>query len=433
MSGPKLSEVELAALRRRQEEERRLEEERRRLVQDQYRRREVLSRRINEAQRMQIGMLSLLTRPEIASANLQIEQLQIQAKKTASTEVEHFDTQKMRQIIASLDAFLEKQEAMLTKTTTLINKEREEQYEAAMREYTHANSNVKTTREDMPKEDLEHAILRIRANLKSIEDRQENLGRRDGRVETISERIDEILSESGRKNIDIFEDLHREEVFRINPLLCELEKQEEYADALDEKLSEELAVYHSLCTETNTEPRDFAFSEESIPQIRSLCADMLKKKKWAADAEFIMNRVEEELRNMGYECIGTKQEDVLLCRRVYRLHDKTVLRVIYDSEGHMTMEVGFEDNCEREPYPVEAAAIVREQIEFCKLYDTLLAKLNDGSMEVNTTERYPCGEEYAIIINTSDYDRSTEEKRDRVRRNDRRLYANRRNKYQYMS
>jgi len=407
MSGPKVLSAE--EIKMRQEAE-----ERYRLIQDQFRLCESLRRQIASYEDIGFLLYPINSMPESKEINDQLpdiirrskEELLLCDNPTGSDNVYY------RQRVDTLQKLVEKNQKLIQKLKSqaeglkkqhvdeMFNKINED---AASRE-SEASYGEVYVRQDIPMEFLQAEVSRLRQLLNHIEERAKRIGYPiSGEYESITTALKDSISDRDRKLYMIYDELHRTELFKIQPLLSQVEQAEKAYDRLDAVLSNELATYHTLCREHNITPQQFSFAESSIDEIRYASAAILNEYGSEVDYTETMQRIRAILSQMGYSYLGEKEEDRCVSRQIFRIHDQTILHVIYDSTGRVTMEVAIEDNCDREPQPREVESLVTEQGAFCNSFERILRGIAQDGLHLQKETMYPVSADFAQIINTSDF------------------------------
>ena len=81
------------------------------------------------------------------------------------------------------------------------------------------------------------------------------------------------------------------------------------------------------------------------------------------------------------------------------------MNVTYAANGQISMELGGIDTCDREPSEEECTALCDEMVEFCDEFPEIERRLKEkGVILMNRISMLPPAEEYAQIINVSDYE-----------------------------
>jgi hypothetical protein len=419
MSGPKISATEMKRLHL-------FEEERRRLLQSLVRLKEELKRRKRE-----ISNLSLMLIPFYSSAEAKeigkelgkIEQAveeslpRIEAALTDGTNIHMAEV--LQQLLAKHDA---DEEILLMKEEEIYN----------LREQMLGGKSSAAPDSHVPEISIETAkgeCKRILALVDELIDRATECNLDYTGLSEIRAEIEDLENDEGRDGFSLFTAVHHIDVMRLRPLRERIEKEEKRLDWLDEALSNELAKYHMLCQATDTEPKKFPFAEESIDAIRYECGRIISARGANGDVRLLMKKVRESLEELGYAYLGEREENLDFYRELYRLNEETVLHVIYDSTGKITMEVAAFDTKDRPPHQREVDRLVKEQEKFCTEYEKIFHLINAHGLAMKKEAMYPPSPDFAQVINTSEFDCS----KAHTKKISDDIYMDRRTKYLYMT
>ena len=430
MSGPKVSAAELKRIKKN-------EEEKRRLLQALIRLKEQHKRMLTEISNI---TLSATVAMDDAAVRLEMESLGKVRKETEESlkriesALQWGTKEKPAELIESLTVRQKENEKVLLNSKEIIDEKRKAALEKKMSAFAagrNETTNVGDSSETKDNQSMETALneaKRLTLLLESLIKRAEDVDVEPALAAEVFDEIKRLTEEPGRDGFSVYNDIHRLDLFKIRPFEKEVERKEKEADELDEKLSEELAVYHSLCHAAGITPKKFAFAESSVFEIRYECGKILESMDESSEIRQLMRTVRESLMELGYVYLGEKEEDKKFFREIYRVHDSVILHVIYDSEGKVTMEVAVEDEKERAPHPREVDGIVKEQEKFCDAYERIFDKINEKGVALTKEMMCPVSADFAQVINTSGFDKSGCGKENP----DYEMYADRKKKYLYL-
>ena len=436
MSGPKVMSAEEIRMMEEERERQRIEqakrEERMRLVQAQFRKSDILKRQIGLANEMQAALATVIDNPDAAEISERLHSLtkvNQQAIDSWTAVEQSTDNDTLKHHVDKLDEAIAAGENYINSVRKPIEAMRTAYIDTMMskaEKYRNTTVGYTITDEhtDIPEEALGNEAQRILAQISALKPRVVDAGLDMDALVAIEKQINESISDRNRERWMIFEEIHRVDVFHLRPFHATLERQEEENDALEAELSDALAKYHSLCSLYHIEPVRFPFRRESLDSIRYACGDLMERFSQTVNCEEIMKRVRAALSGFGYRYIGQKEEDRKVYRQVYRIHDNTILHVVFDSTGRVTREVAIEDNCDRLPFAREISSIVEEQGTFCRSFEKIFESLDAHGLSMRKDMMCPCGAEYAQIINTSGF--AKEQARDDF---DYSIYSSRKRKY----
>lgn len=123
---------------------------------------------------------------------------------------------------------------------------------------------------------------------------------------------------------------------------------------------------------------------------------------------YIMDTVDDVMREMGYEVIGsrdvTKKNGRTFHDELYSYSSGTAINVIYSSNGQITMELGGLSHNNVLPDQSETNLLTEEMQTFCSSFSTIEKKLAErGVLVGNRIALAPPDAEYAMTINLNDY------------------------------
>ncbi len=127
---------------------------------------------------------------------------------------------------------------------------------------------------------------------------------------------------------------------------------------------------------------------------------------------YISQCVDEAMQEMGYAVVGNRE----VVRRngkhfrneLYLFDEGTAVNVTYSSDGQITMELGGISTDDRFPTAAESASLAADMRTFCDDYYEIERRLRKKGIVSSRISVLPPEEQYAQIINVSDYSLSTE-------------------------
>ena len=199
----------------------------------------------------------------------------------------------------------------------------------------------------------------------------------------------------------------------INPLIKKVKLYiDEYANC-HEEFEELNAEYIALCDLYYYVAQEYPCSRESIDILNSEIRRI--KDAIAVDDEqaYISECLDEVMIEMGYSVLGsrevTKRNGKRFRNELYAYGEGTAVNITYSSDGKIAMELGGIDTSDRIPTASETVQLCDSMEQFCddfkEIEKRLLAK---GVILADRVSLLPPDEEYAQIINTTDYSMMTE-------------------------
>ena len=198
----------------------------------------------------------------------------------------------------------------------------------------------------------------------------------------------------------------------INPLKRKCAAFVEEQTQLRGEYSELMPLYETLCEQTGTAPERFTATQTSIQRLKEEIERIRDLGMAAEEQAYISQCVDEAMAELGYEIIGdrvvTKRSGKKFRNELYRFDEGTAVNVTYASDGKITMELGCMDTTDRTPTAAEADRMKADMEQFCGEYHKLEKMLAAKGIISQHISLLPPSEEYAMVINTSDYDMSTD-------------------------
>lgn len=122
---------------------------------------------------------------------------------------------------------------------------------------------------------------------------------------------------------------------------------------------------------------------------------------------YISQCVDEAMQEMGYTVAGNRE---VVCRNgkrfrneLYLFDEGTAVNVTYSSDGQITMELGGIGTDDRIPTETESASLASDMRTFCDDYYEIEHRLRQKGILTKRISVLPPEEQYAQIINVSDY------------------------------
>lgn len=173
---------------------------------------------------------------------------------------------------------------------------------------------------------------------------------------------------------------------------------------------EELISMHRYYSEYLGIPvMQFAFSMDKMETLKQEVKELEKRCEALEEQRYISESFDEVMRDMGYHVIGSrnkiKKSGRKFHNKLYQFSEGSAVNITYAADGQISMELGGVDTCDREPTKAEGSALCDEMSEFCDDFQEIEKRLKEkGVVLANRISMLPPVEEYAQIINISDYD-----------------------------
>ena len=182
------------------------------------------------------------------------------------------------------------------------------------------------------------------------------------------------------------------------------EQIKEYGDEFDELVSK-----HRYYSEYIGMPViSFTFSMDTLNSLRHEVAELESQSEKIEEQQYISESLDQVMRDMGYNVVGSREVVKKSGRKfrneLYHFSEGSVVNVTYAANGQISMELGGVDTCDREPSEEESSVLCDEMVEFCDEFPEIERRLKEkGVVLMNRISMLPPAEEYAQIINVSDF------------------------------
>lgn len=182
------------------------------------------------------------------------------------------------------------------------------------------------------------------------------------------------------------------------------EQIKEYGEEFDELVSK-----HRYYSEHLGMPViSFTFSMDSLNSLRHEVAELESQSAEIEEQQYISESLDQVMRDMGYNVVGSREVVKKSGRKfrneLYHFSEGSVVNVTYAANGQISMELGGVDTCDREPSEEESSVLCDEMVEFCDEFPEIERRLKEkGVVLMNRISMLPPAEEYAQIINVSDF------------------------------
>lgn len=152
----------------------------------------------------------------------------------------------------------------------------------------------------------------------------------------------------------------------------------------------------------------FTFSMDTLNSLRHEIAELESQSAKIEEQQYISESLDQVMRDMGYNVVGSREVVKKSGRKfqneLYHFSEGSVVNVTYAANGQISMELGGVDTCDREPSEEESSVLCDEMVEFCDEFPEIERRLKEkGVVLMNRISMLPPAEEYAQIINVSDF------------------------------
>lgn len=182
------------------------------------------------------------------------------------------------------------------------------------------------------------------------------------------------------------------------------EQIKEYGEEFDELVSKHR--YYSECLAMPVIA--ITFSMDTLNSLRHEVAELESQSAKIEEQQYISESLDQVMRDMGYNVVGSREVVKKSGRKfrneLYHFSEGSVVNVTYAANGQISMELGGVDTCDREPSEEESSVLCDEIVEFCDEFPEIERRLKEkGVVLMNRISMLPPAEEYAQIINVSDF------------------------------
>ncbi|MEI3193910.1 MAG: hypothetical protein V8S22_08335 [Lachnospiraceae bacterium] len=171
-------------------------------------------------------------------------------------------------------------------------------------------------------------------------------------------------------------------------------------------------IYESNARKLGMVVKHVPFSAEAIAVLDARIREMEMAIQRQDEQAYISKCVDEAMQEMGYSVVGNrdvvKRNGKRFRNELYLFDEGTAVNVTYSNDGQITMELGGIGTDDRIPTATESASLASDMRTFCD-DDYEIGKM--WRKKGIITERIailPPDEQYAQIINVSDYTLSTD-------------------------
>ncbi|MBQ7364083.1 MAG: hypothetical protein IJW46_00600 [Clostridia bacterium] len=210
------------------------------------------------------------------------------------------------------------------------------------------------------------------------------------------------------------EDLRTLEAVTVIPLT---QKAREAEAEYDVYKAEHTALYHeycALCELCAIPPITFECTKEGTEILARTVKTLRYEIAYDDEESYIGDVLNRVMREMGYHVLAertvNKKSGKRFCHELYSYHDGTVVNVTTADDGKITMELGKPDAVDRLPTAGETDTLCMEMEAFCRDFAEIEERLLAyGVVVADRITLLPPTAEYAQIINTEDYEATTDE------------------------
>ena len=226
----------------------------------------------------------------------------------------------------------------------------------------------------------------------------------------LSDSLRRRLEETGAKAREItdVEFLKNYRSMSVEPLLKECQAYHELYEAEGAQFRCKLALYQENCRELDQSPREIPFGHGAMQTLDQLLHQTEAALAFRQEQAYISKCMDEAMEELGYSVLGhrevTKRSGQKYRNALYLFDEGTAVNVTFADNGQITMELGGLDRQDRLPTQQESRALVQEMDNFCVDFGKLEGILLRKGIRGRRISILPSHEQYAQIINVSDYE-----------------------------
>ena len=167
-----------------------------------------------------------------------------------------------------------------------------------------------------------------------------------------------------------------------------------------------------LAKELHVELEQKEFSNEALEYYRSKREELSEKAIESRKQIYLRECMDSAMEELGYTLVGTKhsvdRRGNEFHNQLYTYSEGTAVNVTFAKGGQITMELGGIDTIDRTPDYAESQQLVESMHTFCSDYGRIEDKLLEKGIVNERVSMMPAEEDFAQIINVSEYDLTQE-------------------------
>lgn len=171
-------------------------------------------------------------------------------------------------------------------------------------------------------------------------------------------------------------------------------------------------IYESNAQKLGIAVEHIPFSSDAIAVLDARIKETEEVIQHQDEQAYISRCVDEAMQEMGYSVVGNreviKRNGKYFRNELYLFNEGTAVNVTYSSDGQITMELGGIGTDDRIPTVAESASLASDMRIFCDDYYEIEKRLRKKGIITKRISILPPEEQYAQIINVSDYTMSAD-------------------------
>lgn len=182
--------------------------------------------------------------------------------------------------------------------------------------------------------------------------------------------------------------------------------------AYGEEYERKRYIYEANAKAIGIVAEEIPFSADAIAILDAKIKETDEIIRHRDEQAYISQCVDEAMQEMGYTVAGNREvvrrNGKRFRNELYLFDEGTAVNVTYSSDGQITMELGGIGTDDRLPTDAESASLASDMRNFCDDYYEIERRLRKKGIVTRRISILPPQEQYAQIINVSDYNLSAE-------------------------
>ncbi len=182
--------------------------------------------------------------------------------------------------------------------------------------------------------------------------------------------------------------------------------------AYGEEYERKRYIYEANVKAIGIVAEEIPFSADAIAILDSKIKETDEIIRHRDEQAYISQCVDEAMQEMGYTVTGNREvvrrNGKRFRNKLYLFDEGTAVNVTYSSDGQITMELGGIGTDDRLPTEAESASLTSDMRTFCDDYYEIERRLRKKGIVTKRISILPPEEQYAQIINVSDYSLSAD-------------------------
>ena len=182
--------------------------------------------------------------------------------------------------------------------------------------------------------------------------------------------------------------------------------------AYGEEYERKCCIYEANAKTLGIVAEEIPFSADAVAILDAKIKETDEIIRHQDEQAYISQCVDEAMQEMGYTVAGNREvvrrNGKRFRNELYLFDEGTAVNVTYSSDGQITMELGGISTDDRLPTEAESISLASDMRTFCDDYYEIEQRLRKKGIITKRISILPPEEQYAQIINVSDYNLSKE-------------------------